>query len=80
MAEDDTIAKNNELQEYLVEIPDLVQFATGNKDAQMEILKRLGIAVLMYPEGEYKSVEWALVGNNIRLKGSPVSPLLCPGH
>ena len=34
-----------------------------------------GIAVLMYPEGEYKNVEWALVGNNIRLKGSPSSPL-----
>ena len=75
-AEDDALAKNNDLQRYLNEIPDLMQFATGNKDAQMEILKRLGIAVLMYPEGEYKSVEWALVGNNMRLKGSPSSPLM----
>ena len=75
-AEDDALAKNNDLQRYLNEIPDLVQFATGNKDAQMEILKRLGIAVLMYPEGEYKNVEWALVGNNMRLKGSPSSPLV----
>ena len=79
-AEDDALAKNNDLQRYLNEIPDLVQFATGNKDAQMEILKRLGVAVLMYPEGEYKSVEWALVGNNMRLKGSPSSPLLRFGH
>ena len=57
-------------------MPDRLAFADDNKDAQMEILKRLGIAVLMYPEGEYKNVEWALVGNNIRLKGSPSSPLM----
>ena len=52
-------------------MPDRLAFADDNEEAQMEILKRLGVNVFMYPEGEYKSVDWVLFGKNVSRKKNP---------
>ena len=38
---------------------------------------RLGISAYMYPEGEYKNVNWALFGKSLRLEQTPTSLRAC---
>ena len=67
----DVLDKKHTLKKYIDQMPDRLAFADDNEEAQMEILKRLGVNVFMYPEGEYKSVDWVLFGKNVSRKKNP---------
>ena len=48
----------------------------GNAQLKMKVLEGLGVGVYMYPEGEYKHVNWTLFGESFRPSGMPSSPLM----
>ena len=48
--------------------PDLLSKTDGNEQLKMKVLEGLGVGVYMYPEGEYKNVNWALFGKSLRLE------------
>ena len=59
-AQANVISKSNSLKLYMDDLPDLLEFATNNEPLKMQFLKAFDIRVTMYPEGKYKSVDWAL--------------------
>ena len=36
-----------------------------DEQIKMKVLQTLGVNVMMYPEGEYKTVNWTLFGNSV---------------
>ena len=67
--------QQQDVEQYINEMPDLLAKTDANDRLKMEILETLGVGVYMYPEGEYKNVNWALFGESFRPSGMPSSPL-----
>ena len=68
--------QQQDVEQYINEMPDLLAKTDANDRLKMEILETLGVGVYMYPEGEYKNVNWALFGESFRPSGMPSSPLV----
>jgi len=73
-------AQKHDMEQYINEIPDLLAKTDGNAQLKMKVLEALGVGVYMYPESEYKNVNWALFGKSFRLRRNPTSLPLRFGH
>jgi len=76
-ANDAITSNNNQLQQYMDQIPELLEFAnsTGDTQRKSELLKALGAKVIMYPNGQYKHLTWTLFGGFKRNRQSPLMRL-----
>ncbi|MDP6585927.1 MAG: hypothetical protein QF535_14850, partial [Anaerolineales bacterium] len=68
------VAKQHTLNNYISQLHDKVAAITDNTEAQIELLKKLGVAVIMYSEGKNKQITWGLLGKKSRVELSPISP------
>ena len=66
-------AQKYDMEQYINQVPDLLSKTDGNEQLKMKVLEGLGVGVYMYPEGEYKNVNWALFSKSLRLEQTPSS-------
>jgi site-specific DNA recombinase len=81
-ASDAIVANNNQLKQYIDQIPELLDFAntTGDIQRKAELLKVLGAKVIMYPNGEYKHLSWTLFTKDLASINASDSRLSCVYH
>jgi len=58
------VAKQHTLSNYISQLHNKVVAIADNSESKIEILKKLGVAVILYPEGENKQIIWGLQGKN----------------
>ena len=65
------LAKQHTLSKYTSQLENKVASIADNSEAKIEIMKKLGVAVILYPEGETKQIAWGLLGENNRVNQPP---------